>query len=113
MIVWVLSTNPTERALIVAELAEEGFAARGFESVSDLMAGLAVGQTPGVLIIDTGEVEVAPDMWNAIRARAPAARTIVITGLLGGALLADQVVRRPFSIGELANKIKVMMGGSP
>ncbi len=113
MIVWVLSTNPTERALIVAELAEEGFAARGFESVSDLMTGLAVGQTPDALILDAGEVELAPDTWKAIRARAPAARTIVITGLLGGSPPADQVVRRPFSIGELANKIKAKMGGSP
>jgi DNA-binding response OmpR family regulator len=113
MIVWVLSTNPTERALIVAELAEEGFAARGFESVTDLMADLAVGQTPDVLILDAGEVKLAPDTWKAISSRAPAARTIVITGLLGSSLPADRVVRRPFSIGELADKIKAMMGGSP
>lgn len=96
---------------MVAELAEQGFLARGFASVSDLMAGLASGQTPDLLVIDAELPEFTSDRWKAIRARAPAARTLLITGLLGSTLLADRVLRRPFSIGELAKRIKDMSGG--
>lgn len=96
---------------MVAELAEQGFLARGFDSVSELMAGLATGQRPDVLVVDAESPELTSDRWKAIRARTPAAQTLLITGLLGTTLIADRVLRRPFSIGELANRIKDMNGG--
>ncbi len=105
MNVWVISTNTTERALIVALLTEEGFEARGFDSVSELMMSLAEGQSPQVLVLDAGEINLADDEWNRVKMLAPAAQTILITGLLPSPLAADQVLRRPFSIGELVSKI--------
>jgi DNA-binding response OmpR family regulator len=112
MSVWVASASLTERALMVAALAEEGFEARGFESPADLTAVLAQGQSPEVLVLDAGGFDLKRDEWDTIKLLAPEARTILITGAMGDLMPADHTLRRPLSIGELAGRIKRITGGT-
>ncbi len=111
-IIWVVSENTNERALIVAQLEEEGFEARGFESLADLFAALAV-ETPRLLVIDTMDLGLDTGKWEAVRMLTRSVRTILITPAGTSALPADLVLPRPFSIGELVGKIDlIIFGGS-
>jgi DNA-binding response OmpR family regulator len=107
-IVWVVTANPIDRALIVAQLSEEGFQAQGLESISDLFAHNPV-TLPAALILDMGDSGLDADKWGAIRSLAPSARTILLKRAGGTAFSADLVLERPFSIGELVGKIGTLL----
>jgi DNA-binding response OmpR family regulator len=107
--VWVVSANTNERALMVAQLAEEGFDARGLETLSNLFAALAQEPAPHVLVIDAGTTGLDAAKWDAVKQLASASNTLTLEP--AGALRpsADAVLRRPFSIGELVGKIESLI----
>ncbi len=107
--VWVVSENFAERALIVAELTEEGFHARGLESLPDLFSAIATGTAPRVLVLDAQASVLDSVKWEAIRSLMPATHTLLIVGAGIEPLPATAVMRRPFSIGELVGKIESLM----
>jgi hypothetical protein len=113
MTIWVASGNTTERALMVAALVGEGFEARGFETPADLVATLSSGLAPRVLVLDPGRLDFKREAWEAVKGLAPDALTVLILGANSEPLDADHILRRPLSIGDLANKIKKIVGGVP
>ncbi len=104
--VWIVSANRVERALMVAELDEEGFDARGFEALSDLYAAMSEEPSPTLLVVDPHELGLDDSRWEAIRSLAPRTRTLIILRTGAALLPADGTLRRPFSIGELIGRIK-------
>jgi hypothetical protein len=111
MRVWVTSGNTTERALLVASLAEAGFDARGFESTKEVRAELGKGLIPEVLVIDTLGVAPMSEELETMQPRAAGAKLVLISGGAPEPLPADLILRRPISIGELSEKIKGITGG--
>jgi CheY-like chemotaxis protein len=111
MTIWVASGNTTERALIVAALEEEGLEARGLESHAELLAALAHGPPPEVLLLDVGALDLTRENWVNITRLAPSAGTVLVCGSTTEMLPANLVLRRPISIGELVSKIKPITGG--
>ncbi len=103
--IWFVSANLNERALSVAQLAEEGFEARGFESLAELFAALAA-ETPDVLIVEALDTDLEASKWATVRILAPSTRTLLLTRAAGPSFPAEAVLLHPFSIGELVGKIR-------
>ncbi len=105
-VVWVVSGQTVERALIVAQLAEEGSQARGFESLADLFAALTQETPPRVLVIDPLQLQLDEANWERIGSLALSTRTLLILSAGVTPHPADSTLRRPFSIHELVGKIR-------
>ena len=103
--VFVVTPNLNARALVVAELSEDGFDALGIESFAELFAELAGGAKPRVVVLDVA-LGLNDDKLQAMKTLAPRAEIIVISGVGGPAVTANQVLRRPFTIRDLMSKIK-------
>jgi hypothetical protein len=80
---------------------------------ADLMATLSSGPAPEVLVVDAGQSDLTREAWEALTGLAPDSLTVLILGALAEPLPADHILRRPVSIGELANKIRKITGGVP
>lgn len=109
MMVWVISPNLTERALVVAALEELGLAANGFETLGELLEHGQPDTLPNVVVLDSGTVDLS--LFSVLRERAPRAATVLLGTQWEKAISADYVLRRPISIGELTEKIHSILGG--
>ncbi len=113
--VWVVSREQWPRALLVAELAERGLDARGYEDLSAAVVDLyrLFRPTPVVLVMDARDLEPEPAMVRALSASG--VRVVVVVGEternepwlrdLSGARL----LRRPVSIGEVADCVQSLV----
>ncbi len=113
--VWVVSREQWTRALLVAELAERGLDARGYEDLSAAVVDLyrLFHPTPVVLVMDARDLEPEPAMVRALAACG--VRVVVVVGEternepwlrdLSGARL----LRRPVSIGEVADCVQSLV----
>lgn len=97
MRVWVAAPAWNERALIVAQLDAEGYEARGFESLSELRAALALEPAPDLIILDQSPLERTLGKEQAIRQMAPEAQFLF--------------VRRPVSVGEITERVRRILHG--
>ena len=111
MTIWLASGSPTERALMVAALEEEGFDACGFETLAELKNDLMRGDSPDLLVLDSGALEISGGSWDDLKRIAPTTRSVLIVGSTSEALPADHILRRPISIGDFLNYMKRIIGG--
>lgn len=109
MMVWVISPNLTERALVVAALEELGLAANGYETLGELPEHERPDTWPNVVVLDSGTVDLS--LFSVLREKAPRAATVLLGNQWAEAFSADYVLRRPISIGELTEKIHSIVEG--
>ena len=117
-VVWIVSTQHWPRALLRAELIERGFDAAGHASLAHALAALRHPYVPRprLIVLELRGLAAGPDQLEAL------ARSDVPVLLLGGAIeLAAgwvaglewaAVIRRPFSIGAVADRVEELLGAS-
>lgn len=117
-VVWIIDSQQWPRACLRAELMERGFEVMGFESPAHTLRAhrRRLYEEPLVVILelfalDAGEGDIAAVL-----------RLGIPTLLLGGAVQLNQgyvkglkwasVLRRPFTIGKVADTVENLMRGS-
>ena len=101
------------RALVRAQLLEEGFQVRALPALEIALSHLtAGGERPGLIILDTQGVEfdgqVVSELWQ-LSAQAP---LILCQGawsrvdVCQEGLAAARVLRRPFRVGDLVEEVR-------
>ena len=115
-VIWVIDSQQWPRAYLRAELLERGYNAIGFASVTQALAALNLGKYPGPWAI-------VLELF-ALEAEGREIATLVDHGiptiLLGGAAQLNEgwikglewyaVMRRPFTIGQVVDKIAKLTG---
>lgn len=101
------------RALLRAQLREEGFDALGFETLADATAALtSFAPPPAALIFDTAEVP-RTELEQLVGLKAPC--PVVVVAAADESITAPQVrvLRRPVAIGTLINELKALSAAEP
>jgi CheY-like chemotaxis protein len=101
------------RALLRAQLLEEGFEVEAWENIPDALATLGPGTNlPGLLIADISASDEPSSDVEALSAWSPeipiwtiASRTYIIEKGLGGPGF-EMILLRPVDVGELVDQIK-------
>jgi DNA-binding response OmpR family regulator len=116
--IWIISFEPWPRAMLRAELIERGYDATGYLTVDQALVELMRNPTekPQAIILDLGGQAITHALLSAL------AREGIATVILGGAVeLGDPlirkftwagVLRRPFTIGEVVDRIKKLVPSS-
>jgi len=101
------------RALLRAQLREEGFEARGFESLTDVFPeSSGPGPAPAALIFDTVEAPQAElDLLASLKAGCP----VVVVAAVDESVAAPQarILRRPIAIAALVGELRALTGARP
>lgn len=115
-VVWVVNRDHWPRALIVAELGERGFEARGYEDLGDAMVDLyrLFRDTPAALVLDSRD---QPSDVPTLRALLAAGVPVL---LVRSALESTEpqieelpwamVLRRPVSVGKICDSVEHIIG---
>jgi len=119
-VLWIIDKEQWPRACLRAELIERGYDAYGFMTVGDALGSLSRGTSPKprALILELRGQSLTPEMIEAVE------KLGVPSILLGGnvelndPLIANghwhRVVKRPFSLGMIADLIQeIMPSGDP
>ena len=103
------------RALLRAQLIEEGFAVKAFESIHDAAEAFAGAAEPGLLLVELsgGESSAELEQLSAWAARVPV--WVIASRSLGGAAGLgergfERILFRPIDVGELVEQIKRRTG---
>jgi len=114
-IVWVIEADHWPRALLVAELAERGYNAYGF---ADITGALVALHTRGKRAPALAVVELAGTDAEQADLRQLAERDIRLVGLadtrsargpLARELPWSALIRRPCTIGEIADRVGALL----
>ena len=101
------------RALLRAQLREEGFEARGFESLTDVFPELSsAGTAPAALIFDTADAP-QPELDSLASLKAPCPVVVVATADESIAAPQARVLRRPVAIGALVTELRALTAAIP
>jgi len=117
-VIWIIDSQQWPRAYLRAELIERGFDAIGFVELTETVAALNDPEyvTPRLVILELqGQSITKGDLDTLTRIGIP-------TVALGGAAELNQplvkefkweaVIRRPFTIGEIADVVEKRLGRS-
>jgi FixJ family two-component response regulator len=98
------------RALLRAQLREEGFYALGFETLADAQAEIG-GSV--VLIFDT--TEARPAEWQPALQQLAARLPVVVVAGTGeeAAVAGAKVLRRPLSLADIARVVRELTTAAP
>jgi len=114
-IVWVIDADHWPRALLVAELAERGYDTFGFPDVTRALAAL---HAPGKTAPSLAVIELSAADPRQAEVRQIASRGIRLLGLTDarsarGALAHEipwsALMRRPCTIGEIADRVESLL----
>jgi hypothetical protein len=110
----VLGSEWPERALLRAQLIEEGYEVVAVDTWPIPRLYRRSGMKPRVLLIDLHELPKPRETLDEVRLVLPAERVLVVTAL--GSLPAEQVrrfgfnvVERPATIGEIVRSIATLL----
>jgi DNA-binding response OmpR family regulator len=115
--IWIISLETWPRALLRAELIEQGYDARGYLTIEQALVELMRNPAgkPQVIILDLNAQTITHALLSALE------REGVPTVILGGAVELNDpvtskfawagVLRRPFTVGEVATLIKRLAPG--
>ena len=106
-VLWIIDAEHWPRALLRAELIERGFDAVGYETVRDAIDSLPM-RTPNAIVVDLRGQPI-PQVERLLRIGVP---VVIIAGIpeindLPEAAWAA-VLRRPVSIGEIADRVATL-----
>jgi hypothetical protein len=116
-IVWIIDSQHWPRAYLRAELIERGFEAIGYAHLSEAATLLRLGAVarPRAIILELRAQHIEPRLLNGLTGSG------IPVILLRGALEADEqivkgyrfaaVMRRPFTLGSVADKVEEVVGG--
>ena len=112
LIVW---SDHWPRALLRAQLLEEGCDAVGAGSFSEALLSPAVDEGRGavrLIVVDQSTAErVSPDIIDLLRFKHPGTRTLLLARGFGSLPEGpwDSVLRRPVSLGEVAARVREIL----
>ncbi len=97
------------RALLRAQLLEEGYAPLGFETLEEAVAPLGLGAEPAALVFDTTDALPGsfPAQLTALAERLP----VVVVAAAGEAFDAGaaRVLRRPLRIEDVMAELRALL----
>ena len=106
VVVWIIDAEHWPRALLRAELIERGLDAVGYETVRDAIDSLP-SRPPDAIVVDV-RGQPMPQVERLLRIGVP---VIVVAGMQELNDLPPEgwaaVLRRPVSIGEIADRIGI------
>jgi hypothetical protein len=118
-VIWIIDRQQWPRACIRAELLERGYHAIGFTDIAHAMTALRFGiyTTPHLIVLELFEAGCGEASLEAI------SKTAIPVVVLGGSVALDQdsvrafhwvgVLKRPFSIGALADLVERLVRPQP
>jgi hypothetical protein len=114
-VLWLIDADHWPRALLRAELIERGYDAIGFESVDDAIVRLAADRPrrPRLVVLDLAGQPVTPGVVALLSAGG-----VPVLGIAGAVeataaretLGLTRVLRRPLSLGEIADAVDRTLG---
>jgi hypothetical protein len=114
--VMLISSRWPDRALLRAQLIEEGFEVIAVDTWPIPGTYRRPGMTPRLVLIDLQELPSPRETLDEVRSMLPVDRVLVMTAL--GSLPAEEmrrfgynVVERPTSIGEVVRSIAMSLSG--
>ncbi len=114
-VVWIISTEQWPRALLRAELIEDGYDAVGYLTAEQTLEALRCpsAEKPGAVILDLNGQTLTSSLLSALQHKA------VPVILLGGSVelsdpLVDEfhqaaILKRPFAIGDVVAVLKSLL----
>src|SRR3990172_7585482 len=107
------------RALLGAQLEEEGHVARGFADLNEVLAPLEIGLlAPRLIILDTSGQGLDPPTLARLRRAAGAAPLLIVSGPFDAvgldftALGFHHVLRRPVCIRQIVDRAEELLAQS-
>jgi hypothetical protein len=109
-VVFVIARDWRLRAMVRAELRENGIEAIGMESGTEAGARVASGTLPSVVVLEAGE-SVEPGLESLAR-RVP---FVVVASVVESAVWprAARLLRRPVSVGEIVAAVREVLDSGP
>jgi DNA-binding response OmpR family regulator len=118
--IWIVSADQWPRACLRAELIERGYDAVGFVTMKDALIRLmlARSRTPALLVVDLHGQDVprANEKVRATLIREHVPLLVITDGAHpedGGLGPTVRTLRRPITIGAIADMVDRLMGRSP
>ena len=112
-IVFVICDDWTLRALLRAELLEQGIEALGFECVADALHAAADGHWPALVVADEAAAQAGEPELPALARRSA---LLLITSAAGAAIVPPcgaAMLCRPVQVGEIVARVRQMLEGQP
>jgi hypothetical protein len=115
-IVWIIDRRHWPRAYLRSELIERGFDAIGYTHLSEAVAVLRLGSAarPRAIVLELRDQYIEPGQLDTLaRSGIP---VLLLTGVfeanerLANAYSWAGVMRRPFTIGSVADKVQKIVG---
>jgi hypothetical protein len=115
-VVWIIDSQQWPRAYLRAELIERGFDAVGFTELAQALVGLYDPHPvkPQIIVLELFGLSPGRDELDALT------RTGISIIILGGATALNEplirkfkwasVIRRPFTVGKVADAIEEILG---
>jgi hypothetical protein len=116
-IIWIIDSLHWPRAYLRAELIERGFEAIGYRRLSEAVALLRLGSVarPGAIVLELHDQHIEPRLLDTLTQNG------IPVLLLKGAFEANErivnayswaaVMKRPFTIGSVADKVQEIVAG--
>jgi hypothetical protein len=111
--VWLIDPDHWPRALLRAELIERGLDAVGFRSIDEAILRLAVEQQrrPRLVLVNlTGQELTAAAVALLSSGGVPVVGVAGAQDTSGERLGLTEVLRRPLSLGEIADAVERLLG---
>jgi len=111
MVIWIIDAEQWPRALLRAELIERGFDAVGYITVRDAIESLPM-RAPDLIVVDLRGQPVP----QVERLRAIGVPMVIVAGVPEINEIANEgwtVMRRPVSIGEIADEVSSRSRSGP
>jgi hypothetical protein len=117
-LIWIIDSNHWERANLRAVLIERGCEVEGFVSIfrAFVMLYREIVEKPAAIVLEIKNLAYQRrEVDELVRIGAP---VILLTGVYEDGKLADEhkwaaVLRRPFSIGQVARAVEGLVGQGP
>jgi hypothetical protein len=117
-LIWIIDGNHWERVNLRAVLIERGCEVEGFESIFHAVVMLyrEIVEKPAAIVLEINNLAYqSRELDELVHIAAP---VILLTGVFEGRTLADEhkwaaVLRRPFTIGQVAQTVERLVGQGP
>jgi len=115
-VIWIIDNNHWERVNIRAQLIEDGYRVEGFPAIFPAIAGFYRGivERPALIILELRNLGyLEPELDELARIGAP---IVLLTGVFEGNMASSSgrkwaaVLRRPFTVGQVVEAAKRIIG---
>jgi hypothetical protein len=115
-IIWIIDSRHWPRAYLRAELIERGLEAIGYKRLSEAVAVLRIKSVirPAAIVLELHDQYIEPRLLDALtRSGIP---VLLLKGTFGTNEIVNAyswaaVMRRPFTVGSVADKVQEIAGG--